>query len=203
MVRALLSGISLLVVCAPALAQQGEPAADMPSLSVPWFAHLAITLIGMMFAVRLALEAFARRPVSLADIPTVPRYLTSPQQYRLGSWMFVIFACGFFLLLVYEHRQVVEVAAVFQKELPEVIRDCLAAAKGESPSYLLIIAGIGAIYLYLLTREAQWNVLLMMRNTIQSWISIPSSPGRSLRRSSCRCTCPRRRSPSWRAARPG
>src|SRR5262249_10045690 len=43
----------------------------------------------------------------------------------------------------------------------------------ESPSYLLIIAGIGAVYLYLLTREAQWNVLLMMRNTIHSWISIP------------------------------
>jgi hypothetical protein len=117
MVRALLSGISLLVACAPALAQQGEPAADMlPSLSAPWLAHLAITLIGMMFAVRLALEAFARRSVSLADIPTVPRYLTSPQQYRLGSWMFVIFACGFFLLLVYEHRQVVEVAVVFQKD---------------------------------------------------------------------------------------
>src|SRR6516165_10397366 len=115
MVRALLSGISLLVVCAPALAQQGEPATDA-SLSVPWFAHLAITLIGMVFAVRLALEAFARRSVSLADIPTVPRYLTSPQQYRLGSWMFVIFACGFFLLLVYEHRQVVEVAVVFQKD---------------------------------------------------------------------------------------
>jgi len=117
MVRAPLSGISLLVACAPALAQQGEPAADMlPSLSAPWLAHLAITLIGMMFAVRLALEAFARRSVSLADIPTVPRYLTSPQQYRLGSWMFVIFACGFFLLLVYEHRQVVEVAVVFQKD---------------------------------------------------------------------------------------
>ena len=78
MVRALLSGISLLVACAPALAQQGEPAADvLPSLSAPWLAHLAITLIGMMFAVRLALEAFARRPVSLADIPTVPRYLTN------------------------------------------------------------------------------------------------------------------------------
>jgi len=117
MVRAPLSGISLLVACAPALAQQGEPAADvLPSLSAPWLAHLAITLIGMMFAVRLALEAFARRSVSLADIPTVPRYLTSPQQYRLGSWMFVIFACGFFLLLVYEHRQVVEVAVVFQKD---------------------------------------------------------------------------------------
>src|SRR5438034_2237373 len=144
MVRALLSGISLLVACAPALAQQGEPAADMlPSLSAPWLAHLAITLIGMMFAVRLALEAFARRSVSLADIPTVPRYLTSPQQYRLGSWMFVIFACGFFLLLVSEHRQVVEVAAGLQQELPQLIHHWLEAARGQSPSSFLIIAGIG------------------------------------------------------------
>src|SRR5260221_11026738 len=87
--------------------------------------------------------------------------------------MFVIFACGFFLLLVYEHRQVVEVAVVFQKELPQIIHDWLEAARGESPSYLLINAGIGAIYLYLLTREAQWNVLLMMRKTIHSWSSIP------------------------------
>ena len=132
MVRALLSSILLLAACSSALAEQGEPAADTLSwLTAPWLTHLAITLIGMMFAVRLALEAFARRSVSLADIPTVPRYLTSPQQYRLGSWMFVIFACGFFLLLVYEHRQVVEVASVFQKELPEVIRDWLDAAKGE------------------------------------------------------------------------
>ena len=201
MVRALLSGISLLVACAPALAQQGEPAADM-SLSVPWLTHLAITLIGMMFAVRLALEAFDRRSLSVADVPTVPRYMTSPQQYRLGSWMFVIFACGFFLLLVYEHRQVVEVASVFQKELPEVIRDWLEAAKGESPSYLLIIAGIGAIYLYLLTREAQWNVLLMMRNTIQSWISIPELARKIVAQIQLSLHVPRRRSPTWWAARP-
>ena len=175
MVRALLSGIALLVACAPALAQQGEPAADMlPSvMNVPWLTHLAITLIGMMFAVRLALEAFARRSVSVADVPTVPRYMTSPQQYRLGSWMFVIFACGFFLLLVYEHRQVVEVAAVFQKELPEIVGEWVEAAKGESPSYLVIIAGISLLALPAAHAQDVKYVLLMMRNTIQSWISIP------------------------------
>src|SRR5258707_2088587 len=107
MVRALLSGISLLVACAPALAQQGDLAADMlPSLSAPWLAHLAITLIGMMFAVRLALEAFARRSVSLADIPTVPRYLTSPQQYRLGHPVFGVFPRGCFFLPAHQARHV-------------------------------------------------------------------------------------------------
>jgi hypothetical protein len=163
-----------LAIYGPAFAEQGEPAADMlPWPTVPWLIHLTITFIGIMFAVRLALEAFARRPLPVADVPTSPRYMTTRLQYRFGSWTFVIFVCGFFLLLVYEHRQVVEVASVFQRELPEVVRDWLEAAKGESPSYLLIVASIGAVYLYLLTREAQWNVLLMMRDTIQSWISIP------------------------------
>lgn len=75
MVRALLSGISLLVACAPALAQQGEPAADMlPSLSAPWLAHLAITLIGMMFAVRLALR---RSPDVPCRSPTSRRFLAT------------------------------------------------------------------------------------------------------------------------------
>src|SRR5260370_15556622 len=147
MVRALLSGISLVVACAPALAQQGDLAADMlPSLSAPWLAHLAITLIGMMFAVCLALEAFARRSVSLADIPTVPRYLTSPQQYRLGSWMFVIFARRFFLLPVYEHRQAVEGAGGFQKELPHIIPDWLPAAGWRrSPRFLMLPGPAGGL----------------------------------------------------------
>jgi hypothetical protein len=38
---------------------------------------------------------------------------------------------------------------------------------------LVIVAAMGAVYLYLLTKEAQWNVLLMTRDVIQSWISVP------------------------------
>ena len=39
--------------------------------------------------------------------------------------------------------------------------------------YLTVVAAMGAGYLFLLTKEAQWNVLLMVRDVIQSWISVP------------------------------
>src|SRR5258707_14270213 len=48
MVRALLSGISLLVACSPSLAQQGDIAAAMlTSLGTPWLAHIAVCLIAL------------------------------------------------------------------------------------------------------------------------------------------------------------
>lgn len=170
MVRILVSGIVLFAACSPALAEEADAAAGM----LPWLTHVAITVLGMALAMRLALQAFGRRAVQVANVPTFPRYMTSPQQYRLGSWMFVIFACGFFLLLVYEHRQVVAAAAVFEDWLPKNI---LSAVRDESAPYLLIIAAMGAVYLYFLTTEARWNVLLMMRDVIQTWISIPQLAG--------------------------
>src|SRR2546430_16443413 len=54
MVRALISGISLLVACAPALAQQAEPAADIvPSIRPPSLGHPACNLLGVLFSLSL------------------------------------------------------------------------------------------------------------------------------------------------------
>jgi hypothetical protein len=44
----------------------------------------------------------------------------------------------------------------------------------ESAPYLLIVCFIGAVYLYLLHKEAEWNILLMLRDVIHIWIAIPS-----------------------------
>jgi hypothetical protein len=95
--------------------------------------------------------------------------MTSRQQYRLGSFAFVLFACGFFLLLVHENRSVIALASL----LPAIPESLLQAANDQSAPYLVVIAAMGAVYLYLLTKEARWNVLLMMRDVIQSWISVP------------------------------
>lgn len=167
MLRALVSVSLFLAACTPVLAQEGNAAA-----LEPWIAHVAITVLGAFVAIHFALEAFAR-PVEIDNAPTFPRYMTSRQQYRLGRWLFVLFACGFFLLLVYEHRQVVEAASVFEESLPGLVKEALKAAKNETAPYLVIVIIMGVVYLYLLTKEAEWNVLLMMRSTIQSWISIP------------------------------
>jgi hypothetical protein len=42
---------------------------------------------------------------------------------------------------------------------------------------LVVVFVMGMVYLYCLTKEANWNVLLMMRDLIQSWISIPQLAG--------------------------
>jgi hypothetical protein len=123
MFRAVLCGILLFATCNPVLADDGNAAA---SALEPWIAHVAITVLGSLVAIHFALEAFAR-PVEIDNAPTFPRYMTSRQQYRLGSWLFVLFACGFFLLLVYEH--VVEAASVFEQELPGLIKEALKAPR--------------------------------------------------------------------------
>jgi hypothetical protein len=151
-----------------ALAQEPNGA---PDAALMWWAHLALTVLGVAVAVRCAYQAFDRRDLQLADVPTFPKYMTSQQQYRLGSFVYMFFAASFFLLLVYLHKEVVAVAKVFDTPLSSTIID---AVNSSSAPYLLIIAVMGIVYLYLLTKEAPWNVLLMMRDVIQAWISIPS-----------------------------
>ena len=173
MVRALLYVITYFAVYGPALAQED----DAVSASVlPDLTQWAITLLGMVVAARLATQAFDRRSIPIANVPTFPRYMTSRSQYRLGTLIFVIFACGFFLLLVQEHREVVGTLYLLDDWIP-IPKNILQAIKDQSAPYLLVVGAMGAVYLYFLTKEAPWNVLLMMRDVIQRWISIPQLAG--------------------------
>ena len=175
--RVLLSGILLFALCSPAFAQDAGAVAqnfawlgdNMRSLS-----HTLMTIGGVGLAIGLAAQAFGRRQVNVANVPTFPRYMTSPQQYRFGSIVFVIFASGFFLLLVYEHKEVARVADLFGEGLAKNIID---AIKDDAAPYLLVVAAMCAVYLYCLKKEANWNPLLMMRDAIHTWISIPQLAG--------------------------
>jgi len=170
MARILLAGSLLsLALCSPAFAQQAAALEIHPNLI-----QLAITVLGLVAAARLASDAFARRAVPVADVPTFPKYMTSRAQYQLGSWVFIVFACVFFLLLVYLHRDVADLSSLAGDVIPKNLID---AVKDQSASYLTIIAVMGAVYLYLLTKEARWNVVLIMRDVIYRWISIPQLAG--------------------------
>jgi hypothetical protein len=173
----LLSGILLLAICTPAVAQEtGAVAGNSSWLSqnLPWLSHMAMTVGGVGLAMRWAYDAFGRREVNVADVPTFPKYMTSPQQYRLGSLIFVVFASAFFLLLVYRHKEVVAVAQVFGEGLS---KDIIAAVETDAAPYLLVVAAMASVYLFCLKKEADWNVLLKMRDAIHSWISIPQLAG--------------------------
>ena len=175
--RILLSGILLFALCSPTFAQDAAAVAqnfawlgdNMRSLS-----HTLMTIGGVGLAIGLASQAFGRRQVNVANVPTFPRYMTSPQQCRFGSIVFIIFASGFFLLLVYEHKEVARVADLFGEGLAKNIID---AIKDDAAPYLLVVAAMCAVYLYCLKKEANWNPLLMMRDAIHTWISIPQLAG--------------------------
>ena len=134
------------------------------------YAHVAVTALGLLFAIRMADQAFGRRALQLADSPTFPRYMTSQGQYLLGSWAFIVLATFIFLLIVYLHKEVVEVAKLLGEPLSN---DIIAAVDNDHASYLVIIFAMGSVYLFLLKKEAEWNVLLMIRDLIHTWISVP------------------------------
>ena len=164
LVRAGLCSAILSALCAPAFAQDAGAAAG----TVPWLVHWAITLLGMGLAAKLAWEAFGHEVV-VGNLPTFPFYMTSRGQYWFGAAAFASFACGFFLLLVHQHEAVLKLV-----EQTKILNDdWLKAASDKSAPYLMVVAAMAAVYLYCLRLEKPWNVLLMMRDVIQTWISVP------------------------------
>jgi hypothetical protein len=163
--RILLFNLILLLVSHPALAQPVETGPlQIDSLAVM---HWAITALGLIFAARLAWNAFGR-DVSVEESPTIPRYMTNRPQYLLGGFAYMLFACGVFLILVQEHQPIL--AMTPSGIIPDQI---LTAVKDNSAPYIVVVAAIGLVYLYLLTKEAEWNLLLGMRDVIHLWISVP------------------------------
>ena len=157
---------ALLMSLVPAVAQPAD-GADGDTL---FYAHLGVTALGLLFAVRMADQAFGRRALPLAETPTFPRYMTSRGQYVLGNLAFIVFASFVFLLIVYLHKEVAQVIQLFPGAIPEQV---VAAISKNEASYLLVVFAMGVLYLFVLQKEASWNVLLMVRDVIQTWISVP------------------------------
>ena len=154
----------LCALCPSALAEEGAAAAS----PIPWIVHWSITLLGLGLAAKLAWEAFGHEVV-VGNLPTFPFYMTGRRQYWFGAAAFTSFACGFFLLLVQQHEDVLKLT----KPLNIFSEQFFNAVSDKSSSYLMIVAAMAGVYLYCLKLEKPWNVLLMMRDVIQSWISVP------------------------------
>ena len=178
--RVLFSTMALAIMSCSALVTSAfaEVLTEDPPPPLPYtsYAHLAVTVFACIFAMRLAATAFARPQRPLADIPTGPRYLTSPGYYLLGLVVFMALTAFIFLVLVYLHKEVISVVELIKIPfLPESFsKQVLDAVNTESAPYLLIVFFIAALYLYLLHKEAEWNILLMLRDVIHIWIAIPT-----------------------------
>jgi hypothetical protein len=174
------SMMALAILSCPALLTSAiaEVLTEEPPPPLPYtsYAHLAVTALACVFAMRLAATAFARPQRALAEIPTGPRYLTSPGHYLFGLAVFMALTAFIFLILVYLHKEVISVVELIKVPfLPDSFsKQVLDAVNNESAPYLLIVFFIAALYLYLLHKEAEWNILLMLRDVIHIWIAIPT-----------------------------
>jgi len=152
-----------------------EGVAANNTAGLTFWAHLVVTAFAFIFAMKLAAAAFARPPRQLADIPTGPKYLTSPGYYMFGLVIFTLLAASLFLLLLYLHTEVIAVVDLIK--LPflrvSISNTVIEAIANDTAPYLLIVFIMAALYLYLMRKEAEWNILLMLRDVIHIWIAIP------------------------------
>jgi hypothetical protein len=83
-------------------------------------------------------------------------------------------AALFFLVLLLLDKEVVALVTVFKIPIFQPLVDAVSV---KSAPYLIVIVFIGAVYLFFLHQEGEWNVLLMLRDVIHIWIAIPRGRG--------------------------
>jgi hypothetical protein len=115
-------------------------------------------------------EAFDRPSIKLADVPTFPRYMTRPGQYRLGKAFFILSCVGIYCLMVHYHTDIPAIIGMVQPALTDQLKTFI---EQKDPSYLVVTIIVSTIFVALLRYEAKWNVLLMGRSLIYSWVAIP------------------------------
>jgi hypothetical protein len=164
-------GLSLIptIACAATAASQVVPGGM--HLETIGGAHLVILCFGLFLAGYWAVEAFSRPSVTLGEIPTLPKYMTRSAQYMLGVVTFTAISMLLYSVVAYLHREALPIIQYF---IPEVYKHFQPYVEGEHPSYLAVIVLVSGAYVVLLKYESDWNVLLILRNVIQSWVAIPS-----------------------------
>jgi hypothetical protein len=164
--------ISLLLLASGALS--APAAAQVASASHPdsllYTAQYALLILGMAFTGYWAYEAFNGPPIRLDDGPTLPRYMTQPNQYRLGAVAFVGMCLLVYALIAYFHKEFMPLVAIVAPELYATIQKSMTDG---SLSYPLVVVFSAAIFVMALKLEKDWNPLLVLRRVVHGWVSIP------------------------------
>jgi hypothetical protein len=154
-------------LCLPAAAQE---ASTVPPDHWVYTAQAVLLILGMAFAGYWAYEAFDTPPIKLGDGPTLPRYMTQPNQYRLGVIAFVGACLLVYALIAYFHKPLLPLVRALSPELYQTIDTSM---KDGSLPYPLVIIFSAAIFVSLLKLEKDWNPLFVLRRVVHGWVSIP------------------------------
>jgi hypothetical protein len=130
----------------------------------------AIFVLAAVVTVWWSMQAFDRPAISLADLPTFPRYMTRHSQYLFAKFSFVVLSLGIYSLMVRYHRELPEIIAAVNPDWAAPLKNLI---EQKDPSYLVVVVIASAGFLALLQIEARWNFLLLIRDILYSWVSIP------------------------------
>jgi arginine/lysine/histidine transporter system substrate-binding protein len=124
----------------------------------------------MVFAGYVAYQAFDAPPIKLGDGPTLPRYMTQPNQYRLGVVTFVSTCLLIYSLIAYFHQELLPIVGAINPELQRFIEKCMTNG---SLSYPLVVIFSAAFFVSLLKFESDWNPIFLLRRVVHQWVAIP------------------------------
>ncbi len=133
-------------------------------------AQAVLLILGMAFAGYWAYEAFDTPPIKLGDGPTLPHYMTQPNQYRLGVIAYVGVCLLVYVLIAYFHKELLPLVGAVAPDLDKTIEKSMN--DGSLP-YPLVVIFSAAIFVSLLKVEKDWNPLFVLRRVVHGWVSIP------------------------------
>lgn len=160
--------IIVLTSVTPALAQDLSTG---PLSGMLFPAQAAFLIFAMAVAGYLAYAAFDTPPIRLGDGPTLPRYMTQPNQYRMAVIAYVAICLVFYDLGAYFFLELTPVIGLFAPDWMMQLFNSVPANGMLSFPLTVVLAAM--IFVVLLKIESDWNPLFLLRRVIWSWASIP------------------------------
>ena len=133
--------------------------------------HYLVAAIGLVFAGYYAHNSFAAPIATPEDGPAPPRYMTQPNQYRMGMTAYIGSCLAAYVLIVVYYK---DVAPLLELAAPPQFRQLIDDTIKQSSMSFPAVVVLGVVALVTLLRiEQEWNPLFAFRRLVWRWVSIP------------------------------
>jgi len=127
-------------------------------------------LLFMLITGYFAKEAFGRGAVVLAEVPTLPRYMTRKPLYVYGIGAFVALSLFIYTTIVAFYKPFLPFVKFISTPLYDV---SLELSNSRRLTYPVIIILAAVVFAALLKLEHKWNPVLLLRNIVYMGVAIP------------------------------
>jgi hypothetical protein len=157
----------LLAVCTLASPVSAQTAPDDLASVYSDPTLLALFTIAAFFVLYSASRAF---DAPVGDGPTLPRYMTQQNQYRLGLTAYAGTCLLLYALFNYYYKDLLPLTEYIEPQWKDLIEESMRHGYIHYPLIAIVSA---AVFLRFLKIESDWNPLSVLRRVVHRWVSIP------------------------------